>query len=131
MAMGQRRRQEQQPLFVSAAELRQPPGHPYYQAVNALLASHGFDEWVEEVCRPFYADTMGRPSLAPGIYFRCLMIGYLEGIDSERGIAWRAADSLSLRSLAAGTNVILDLPVRPGQGSGEPLGRRESTADSC
>lgn len=53
---------------------------------------------MEEVCQPFYAQTMGRPGLAPGIYFRGLMIGYLEGIDSERGIAWRVADSLSLRS---------------------------------
>ena len=98
MAMGKRRKQEQQPLFLSAAELRQGPSHPYYQAVNDILAAHGFDEWVEEVCQPFYADTMGRPSLAPGVYFRCLLLGYTEGIDSERGIAWRAADSLSLRA---------------------------------
>ena len=97
MAMGKRRRQQQEPLFICTARLKQPPGHPYYQAFNALLASHGFDDWVEEVCQPFYARVMGRPSLAPGIYFRCLMIGYLEGIGSERGIAWRLADSLSLR----------------------------------
>ena len=97
MAMGKRRREEQEPLFVSSAELPQTAGHPYYQAVNALLASHGFDDWVEGACQKFYAQEMGRPSLAPGVYFRCLMIGYLEGINSERGIAWRVADSLSLR----------------------------------
>ena len=97
MAMGRRRRQTQQPLFLSAADLPQAASHPYYQTLNALLASHGFDEWVEEACREFYAQVMGRPSLAPGTYFRCLLIGYLEGIDSERGIAWRVADSLSLR----------------------------------
>jgi transposase len=122
MAMGQRRRQEQQPLFVSAAELRQPAGHPYYQAVNALLASHGFDDWVEEVCHPFYAQTMGRPSLAPGAYFRCLMIGYLEGIDSERGIAWRAADSLSLRSF-------LGIPLDQGTPDHSTLSRTRRLID--
>src|SRR5207342_1332120 len=56
-----------------------------------------FDRFVEEQCRPFYAPVMGRPSLPPGRYFRLLMVGYFEGLDSERGIAWRAADSLSLR----------------------------------
>jgi transposase len=97
MAMGKRSRQTQPPLFVNTAELRPPPGHPYYQALNALLEAHGFDDWVEQVCQAYYAPTMGRPSLAPGVYFRSLMIGYLEGIHSERGIAWRVADSLSLR----------------------------------
>ena len=98
MALGKRTRQSQEPLFISTAELRTPPGHPYYQTVNALLDAHGFDDWVEEACGPYYAATMGRPGLAPGVYFRCLLIGYFEGIDSERGIAWRVADSLSLRN---------------------------------
>jgi transposase len=98
MAMGKRERQRQEPLFVCTADLRPSPAHPYYQVANALLAAHGFDDWVEEVCQPFYAEVLGRPSLAPGIYFRCLLIGYLEGLGSERGIAWRVADSLSLRS---------------------------------
>ena len=98
MALGKRTRQSQEPLFISTAELRTPPGHPYYQTVNALLDAHGFDDWVEEACAPYYAATMGRPGLAPGVYFRCLLIGYFEGIDSERGIAWRVADSLSLRN---------------------------------
>lgn len=98
MAMGKRKKQNEPPLFIVAAKLPQAASHPYYEAANALLAAHGFDAWVEGVCQEFYAQTMGRPSLAPGVYFRCLMIGYLEGIDSERGIAWRTADSLSLRS---------------------------------
>src|SRR5262249_51532522 len=58
---------------------------------------HAFDDFVEGQCASFYAETMGRPGLPPGIYFRLLLIGYFEGIDSERGIAWRAADSLALR----------------------------------
>src|SRR5438874_9355206 len=70
-----------------------------------VLDGAGFDRFVEDQCRPFYAPVMGRPSLAPGRYFRLLLIGYFEGIDSERGIAWRAADSLALRSfLGAGLN---------------------------
>jgi transposase len=97
MAMGKRKTEAQPPLFIVTEDLPQSAGHPYYEAVNRLLAAHGFDPWVEEVCQSFYAPTMGRPSLAPGIYFRCLMVGYLEGIGSERGIAWRVADSLSLR----------------------------------
>jgi transposase len=96
--MGKRPVQTQEPLFILTEHLPQTAAHPYYRAANTLLTQHGFDAWVEEACQPFYAQTMGRPSLAPGIYFRCLMIGYLEGIDSERGIAWRIADSLSLRS---------------------------------
>jgi hypothetical protein len=65
--------------------------------LNQLLREHGFDDFVEAQCAGFYAATMGRPGLPPGIYFRLLLIGYFEGIDSERGIAWRAADSLALR----------------------------------
>ena len=71
--------------------------HPFYLRLNRLLCKHGFDDFAEAECAEFYAETMGRPSLPPGIYFRLLMIGYFEGIDSERGIAWRAADSLALR----------------------------------
>lgn len=65
--------------------------------MNQLLHEHGFDDFAEAQCARFYAETIGRPSLPPGIYFRLLLIGYFEGIDSERGIAWRAADSLALR----------------------------------
>jgi transposase len=100
MAMGKRKRERQQPLFLVASDLPRTPAHPFYAKLNEVLAGWRFDELVEELCRPFYADVMGRPSLAPGVYFRLLLIGYFEGIDSERGIAWRCADSLSLRAFA-------------------------------
>jgi transposase len=72
-------------------------GHPFYERLNQLLKERGFDQFVERQCERFYAETMGRSSLTPGRYFRLLLIGYFEGIDGERGIAWRAADSLALR----------------------------------
>lgn len=78
-------------------ELPTAPGHPFYRHLNHLLDGEKFDEFAEKECAPFYADKNGRPSLTPGTYFRLLLIGYFEGIDSERGIAWRAADSLGLR----------------------------------
>jgi transposase len=96
MAMGTRE-SEQASLWVATSELPTSPGHPFYTRVNALLEAHGFDRFVEDSCRGFYAPVMGRPSLAPGRYFRLLLVGYFEGIDSERGIAWRATDSLAVR----------------------------------
>jgi transposase len=96
MAMG-RRRGRQRPLWIGAQDLAKSPGHPFYEKLNRLFGEHGFDGFVEEQCQGFYAKKMGRPSLAPGIYFRSLMIGYFEGIESERGIAWRVADSIGLR----------------------------------
>jgi transposase len=96
MAMG-KRKSEQAPLWIPTTELPLSPGHPFYQRLNEILDAAGFDRFVEEHCRPFYAPVMGRPSLAPGRYFRLLLIGYFEGLDSERGIAWRAADSLAVR----------------------------------
>jgi transposase len=98
MAMGKRKTDPQQPLFVPAACLPQSAAHPFYAKLNEVLAGWKFDSFVEGLCGKFYADKMGRPSLAPGKYFRLLLVGYFEGIDSERGIAWRCADSLSLRS---------------------------------
>ena len=96
--MGTRRkRRRQHGLWISAAELPTTAAHPFYRRVNAMLDERQFDEFVEGACRSFYADTMGRPSLTPGMYFRLLLVGYFEGIDSERGIAWRAADSLAIR----------------------------------
>ena len=71
--------------------------HPFYEALNRLFDEHGFNDFVEGLCGKFYADKLGRTSLAPGVYFRLLLVGYFEGIGSERGIAWRAADSLALR----------------------------------
>jgi transposase len=71
--------------------------HLYCRAMNKILADAGFDRHAETVCARIYARKMGRPSLPPGVYFWCLLLGFFEGIDSDRGIAWRAADSLSLR----------------------------------
>ncbi len=99
MAMGnctQRRRQEA--IWIAHHTLARGPSHPFYERLNQLLEGNHFDDFVEGLCRRFYAEKQGRPSLAPGIYFRLLLIGYFEGIDSERGIAWRAQDSLALRS---------------------------------
>lgn len=95
--MGTRGATRQAAMWMATTDLPTPAAHPFYQRLNALLAKAGFDAFVEERCAGFYATTMGRPSLAPAIYFRLLLIGYFEGIDSERGIAWRAADSLALR----------------------------------
>ena len=95
--MGRKGREEQQPLWINASGLASAPGHPFYEELNAVLAARGFDDFVEEKCARFYAPTMGRPSIPPGVYFRALMIGYFERIESERGIAWRCADSLALR----------------------------------
>ncbi|MGD0291853.1 MAG: transposase [Candidatus Binataceae bacterium] len=97
MAMGTRQ-SEQGSLWVATAELPKSPGHPFYTRLNALLDADNFDRFVEGQCARFYAPVMGRPSLAPGRYFRLLLIGYFEGLDAERGIAWRATDSLALRS---------------------------------
>ena len=98
MAMGKRKRElRQQSIWIATQELPRSASHPFYKRLNRILEQNGFDEYVEQLCESFYAPTMGRPSLAPGMYFRLLMLGYFEGIDSERGIAWRAADSLSVR----------------------------------
>src|ERR1700686_2945737 len=98
MAMGTRKsREKQEELWVAHTELAVAPGHPFYQRLNELLDSEGFDAFVEARCAKFYAARYGRPSLTPGIYFRSLLIGYFEGIAAERGIAWRLADSLALR----------------------------------
>jgi transposase len=84
-------------MWIAHQELAKGPAHPFYQRVNELLEEKKFDEFAEKECAKFYAEKNGRPSLTPGIYFRLLLVGYFEGIDSERGIAWRAADSLGLR----------------------------------
>ena len=98
MAMGRRKERVRTPgLWIAANELPPTGGHPFYQRLNQILAAHAVDDFVEAQCAPFYATTIGRPSLTPGTYFRLLLIGYFEGIDSERGIAWRTADSLALR----------------------------------
>jgi transposase len=98
MSLGKRGPEEkQEPIWIEAARLAIPVGHPFYERLNRLLSKRGFDAFAESACESFYAKT-GRPGLAPGVYFRALLVGYFEGIDSERGIAWRTADSLALRS---------------------------------
>jgi transposase len=97
MGMGKRRRARQATIWIATSELPTPAAHPFYQRLKGILAKASFDDFVEELCARFYAPRMGRPSLAPSVYFRLLLIGYFEGLDSERGIAWRAADSLALR----------------------------------
>ena len=96
--MGRRKNRARTPgLWIATHELPRTGGHPFYQRLNQVLDTHAFDEFVEAQCAPFYAAAVGRPSLTPGTYFRLLLIGYFEGLDSERGIAWRTADSLALR----------------------------------
>ena len=92
------RETDQPPLWVATSDLPTSPGHPFYARLTTLLDGHHFDRFVEGLCDRFYAPVMGRPSLAPGRYFRLLLVGYFEGIDSERGMAWRATDSLAVRS---------------------------------
>jgi len=89
---------KQLPAVIAAADLPPPPAHPFYQRLNHLLAEAGFDTFVEDLCRPYYADAIGRPSIPPGIYFRMLFVGYFEGLDSQRAIAWRCSDSRSLQA---------------------------------
>lgn len=96
--MGTRKQRERQAdLWIATAEIAETPGHAFYERLNDLLTEHRFDRRLEHLCRRFYRSQRGRPSMAPGVYFRLLLIGYFEGLDSERGIAWRVADSLSLR----------------------------------
>jgi transposase len=85
-------------MWMSTVTMPRSPGHVFYEKLNAVLAAGGFDPYVEEVCAPHYADRHGRPSIEPGVYFRMLFVGYFEGLSSQRGIAWRCADSLSLRT---------------------------------
>lgn len=97
MSMRRRRDEKQADMWIATSDLAQTPGHPFYDRLNRVLAEAGFDEFVEERCKRFYADGKGRPSIPPGVYMRMLLVGFFEGLDSERGIAWRCADSLSLR----------------------------------
>ena len=97
--MGKRgTRDRQASMWVATEDLPKSAGHPFYERLNRVLDAAGFDAFVEGQCAEFYTATVGRPSLAPGRYFRLLLLGYFEGLDSERAIAWRAADSLSIRA---------------------------------
>ena len=98
MGMGRKKdREKQQDLWVAAGEIVTTPGHMFYERLNVVLNAEKFDQRVEAICRKYYKSSSGRPSIPPGTYFRMLLLGYFEGIDSERGISWRAADSLSYR----------------------------------
>jgi transposase len=97
MAMG-KKRERQQEFWIATKDVVESPRNAFYDRLNQILEVHKFDRKVEVLCRKFYKKSQyGRPSMAPGVYFRALLIGYFEGLDSERGIAWRLADSLSLR----------------------------------
>ena len=96
MAIGKRNKPKQQSFWIATSEISPRSGHPFYTRLNTLLDKDGFDEWLEQECTPFFSSG-GRPSIPPGVYFRMLFVGYLEGIQSERGIAWQCADRLSLR----------------------------------
>ena len=95
--MGKKKRR-QETLWVATSDLPTSPGHPFYERLNLILESHGFDRFVEGRSRRFYAAGVGRPGLVPGRYFRLMLLGYFEGLSSERGMAWRASDSLAIRS---------------------------------
>ena len=96
MAIG-KRIPKQDEMFIPAARVATGPGHPFYAKLNPVLAQAGFDDFVEKLCAPYYKKG-GRPGIPPGVYFRMVLIGYFEGLDSQRGIAWRCADSLALRA---------------------------------
>ena len=97
MAMG-RQKDGQGDLMVSWSEMPRSPGHVFYDRLQSVLVEGGFDAFAEASCRPYYAARMGAPSVPPGRYFRMHLVGYFEGIDSERGLEWRCSDSLSLRA---------------------------------
>jgi transposase len=98
MSMRHRKETSQGEFWIATQGLARSPGHPFYERLNAVLSECGFDRQVEGLCESYYSRGQGRPSIPPGVYMRMLMIGFFEGLDSERGIAWRCADSLSLRS---------------------------------
>src|SRR5271165_5875458 len=108
MALG-KRKPKQDELFIPTAKLATGPGHPFYAKLNEVLAEAGFDAFVEKLCAPYYKEG-GRPGIPPGVYFGLVLIGYFEGLDSQRGIAWRCADSLGLRSFL-GVGLTEDTPV--------------------
>lgn len=108
MALG-KHKPKQDELFIPTARVVSGPGHPFYSKLNQVLAEAGFDEYVEKLCAPYYKEG-GRPGIPPGVYFRMVLIGYFEGLDSQRGIAWRCADSLGLRTFL-GISITEETPV--------------------
>ena len=107
MALG-RQEAKQSEMWVAARDLPRSPGHPFYGKLNALLAEADFDRRIEKLCEPYYADNVGRPGIPPGVFFRMLFVGLFEGLGSQRGIAWKCSDSLSVREF---------LGLQPGEKS--------------
>jgi transposase len=107
MAMGKWQTERQQEMWIAAPDVPTPAAEPFYRNLNQVLAEQGFDAFVEGICQRFYHESLGRDSIPPGVYFRMLLLGYFEGIDSERGIAWRCGDSLSFRGF-------LGIPLNKG-----------------
>lgn len=93
MSMGRRAAEQQGELWVVSADLPRSPGHVFYDRLNQLLADAEFDRFVEDLCRPHYAEETGRHSIPPGVYFRMVFVGYFEELDSQRAIAWRCSDA--------------------------------------
>ncbi|MBI4471130.1 MAG: transposase [Acidobacteria bacterium] len=110
MALGKRKREQQETLWIPTGQIAKPPAHPFYKRLNTILVEHQFDDFVEKICSKFYAPKMGRPGLAPGIYFRLLLIGYFEGLDSERGIA---LNIIRAEGAAHAAHVILSCSLLP------------------
>src|SRR5439155_14609490 len=125
MALG-RQGERQADLMIGWAELPRSPGHAFYDRLQTILVGAGFDGFAEKECEPYYAGKRGRPSIPPGRYFRMHLVGYFEGIDSERGLEWRCSDSLSLREfLRLGTTERVPdhswlSKTRAGGGRGQP-----------
>ena len=99
MSMGRRPSERQADLWIATTDLPKSPGHVFYEKLNGLLAEADFDRYVEELCKEYYANEVGRESIPPGIYFRMLFVGYFEELNSQRGIAWRCSDSFSCEFL--------------------------------
>ena len=109
MALGHRSQEQQEEMWVATAELPRSEGHVFYRRLNKLLTEAGFDGFIEKLCQPYYHNWLGRPGIPPGVYFRMLVVGYFEGLSSQRGIAWRCHDSLSLREFL-GVKLTEDAP---------------------
>jgi transposase len=109
MALGRRRPEQQRDFWIASDQLPRSEGHVFYRKLNELLREAEFDPFVESLCQTHYHDTLGRPGIPPGVYFRMLLVGYFEGLGTQRGIAWRCADSLSLREFL-GVSLSEDTP---------------------
>lgn len=89
----------QQTLWISTSEIVSTPANAFYARLDRALEANGFPQQVRDLCRPFYAERGegGRPGIDPVVYFKMLLVGFFENLSSERAIAARCADSLSIR----------------------------------